>query len=145
MKDEASLIDTNIIVHGYVLLRAGKHRIARNIIEEIWKKGNGITALQNLCEFFSVVTKQVENPMPLELARKIIEQILTSPKWQIIDRDEKAVLKAMDLVEKSRVPFWDALIAASMLENGIKNIFTENEKDFKRVPGIRVINPFKEI
>lgn len=44
-----------------------------------------------------------------------------------------------------KVPFWDALIAACMLENGIKIIVTENEKYFRRVAGIRVINPFKEI
>jgi hypothetical protein len=30
-----------------------------------------------------------------------------------------------------------------MVENEIKTIVTENEKDFKRVPGIRIFNPFK--
>jgi predicted nucleic acid-binding protein len=37
----------------------------------------------------------------------------------------------------------DALIAACMLENGIEIIVTENERDFKRIPGITVINPFR--
>jgi hypothetical protein len=30
-----------------------------------------------------------------------------------------------------------------MKENGIDTIITENEKDFKKIPGIKVINPFK--
>ena len=49
----------------------------------------------------------------------------------------------MALVRERRVPFWDALIAASMLDAGISSIVTENERDFRRVPGINVINPFR--
>jgi len=51
----------------------------------------------------------------------------------------------MDLVRLHRVPFWDALIAACMLENGISTIVTENEADFKRIPGITTSNPFKTV
>jgi predicted nucleic acid-binding protein len=32
-----------------------------------------------------------------------------------------------------------------MKENGVYIIFTENEKDFKKIKGIKVINPFKSI
>ena len=35
------------------------------------------------------------------------------------------------------------LIAACMLEHAILTIVTENERDFRRIPGITVINPFK--
>ena len=47
------------------------------------------------------------------------------------------------MVRVYRATFWDALIAACMLEKGIKTIVTENERDFKRIPGITIINPFK--
>jgi len=30
-----------------------------------------------------------------------------------------------------------------MLEHGIGSIVTENERDFKKIPGMTVINPFK--
>jgi predicted nucleic acid-binding protein len=106
MKDEKKLVDTNILVHGYVLINARKYQSARDFIENIWRKGNGITTLQNLCEFFSVVTKHIENPMPIERAREIVEQILISPKWQVIDRDEKTFLKAIELVKDFKIPFW---------------------------------------
>ncbi len=36
--------------------------------------------------------------------------------------------------------FWDSLLAATMKENNIFNIYTENIKDFK-VPWINAINP----
>jgi predicted nucleic acid-binding protein len=40
--------------------------------------------------------------------------------------------------------FWDALIVATMEENSIDTIITENEKDFKKVKWIKTINPFKK-
>jgi predicted nucleic acid-binding protein len=49
----------------------------------------------------------------------------------------------MEIVESVRAPFWGALIAACMLEHGIEIIVTENEKDFKKIPGITIVNPFK--
>jgi len=143
MKGEKKLVDTNILVHGYVLISAKKHRVAKDLIEDIWKKGSGITTLQNLCGFFLVITKRIERPMAMERAKEIAKQILTSQKWQVIDRDEKTFLKAMELVKDTKVPFWDALIAVCMIENDVEVIVTENEKDFKRISGIRVINPFK--
>jgi predicted nucleic acid-binding protein len=49
----------------------------------------------------------------------------------------------MEIADNVRAPFWDALFAACMLERGIEVIVTENEKDFKNIPGITVVNPFK--
>jgi predicted nucleic acid-binding protein len=43
-----------------------------------------------------------------------------------------------------KIPFWDALIVATMEENSIDTIITENEKDFKKVKWIKTINPFKK-
>lgn len=37
--------------------------------------------------------------------------------------------------------FWDVMLAAAMLENGVNKIYTENTKDFK-IPGIKAVNPF---
>jgi predicted nucleic acid-binding protein len=52
-------------------------------------------------------------------------------------------VRAIELEKLHRVPFWDALIAACMQEHGIQTIVTENERDFRRIAGINVINPFK--
>jgi predicted nucleic acid-binding protein len=37
---------------------------------------------------------------------------------------------------------WDAAIAATMKENDIFEIVTENVKDFKKIPQLKVSNPF---
>jgi predicted nucleic acid-binding protein len=102
-----------------------------------------LTTLQNLCEFFFVVTEKVERPLVLKRAERIIQAILTVPRWQVLDRGEATVLRAIELVRNKRVPFWDALIAATMLENRVDTILTENTRDFRKVSGVRAINPFR--
>jgi predicted nucleic acid-binding protein len=81
--------------------------------------------------------------MPVDRAGEIVREILDSPKWRVLDRRNETVTRAIGLVKCQRVPFWDALIAACMLEHGVRTIVTENERDFKRIPGITVVNPFK--
>lgn len=144
MSEESKLIDTNVLVYAYDISEKTKRRIARTLLDEIWDQGSGAVTLQNLAEFFVVVTRKVENPISVASARTIIADILRSRHWLVIDRRAETLLKATELVEHNEAPFWDALIAACMLEHGIHTIVTENERDFKKIPGITVINPFKK-
>jgi predicted nucleic acid-binding protein len=144
MTDGERLIDTNVLVHAYIRLDEQKQLSANAIVMPLWEVGGGITTVQNVCEFFFVATKKVARPMPIGQAENIVREILASRKWRVLDRREDTILHAMLLVHERRAPFWDALIAACMLENGIEIILTENERDFKRIPGISVLNPFKK-
>ncbi len=137
------LIDTNVLVHAYVFLDTKKHASARETLLPIWNEGGGFTTVQNLCEFFVVVTKKIERPMPVDQAGSIVREILSSVKWRVLDRREGTVVQAIDFVKLHRLSLWDALIAACMLEHGVHTVVTENERDFRKVPGIGVINPFK--
>jgi predicted nucleic acid-binding protein len=142
MTGEFRLIDTNVLVHAYTVSIEKKHRLALPLVERIWEGEDAATTLQNLCEFFSVVTRKVSKPISVTAAEATVDAILVSSRWKVIDRKPETVRKAIELVKVNRVPFWDALIAASMLEHGINTIVTENEGDFKRVRGITVVNPF---
>ena len=137
------LIDTNVLVHAYVFLDTSKQAVARGVVLPIWQKGGGLTTLQNLCEFFIVVTRKIKQPMPVNKAGTIVREILFSPRWHVLDRRKETLLQAVELVKRHRMPFWDALIAACMLEHEVHTIVTENAPDFMKVPGIKVVNPFK--
>jgi predicted nucleic acid-binding protein len=132
MTDGERLIDTNVLVHAYVLLAPKKQPSARDIVMPIWQRGGGLTTVQNLCEFFFVVTRKVKQPMRPDLAGGIVRQFFRSPSWRVLDRDEETIARAVELVKQHHVPFWDALIAACMLENGIHTIVTEFAQPVKR-------------
>lgn len=136
------LIDTNILVYAYDTSEGGKHDISKKLLIQIWENGGGVVCLQNLMEFFFVITKKVENPINVTEAVTIIEGFLKSKSWKIIDRDADTFLNALDLVSKHGIHLWDALIAACMKENEIVEIVTEDKKDFKNIPGITATVPF---
>ncbi|MBM2833515.1 MAG: PilT protein domain protein [Candidatus Brocadiaceae bacterium] len=136
------LIDTNILVYAYDTSEGRKHEVSRELLKQIWEEGGGVVCLQNLMEFFVVITRKVENPIDADEAKTIVEDFLKSEKWEIIDRDEDTFLKAIDIVSKYEIHIWDALIATCMRENEVTEIVTENKNDFKKIPGIKVTVPF---
>ena len=143
MPGDNRLFDTNILVHAYTVSGERKHRAAVALVEPIWGGQQATTTLQNLCEFFVVVTRKVAKPLSPAEAQVIVEGVLAASPWRVIDRGPGTVRKAIGLVKAYRASFWDALIAACMLEHGVPTIVTENEADFRKIPGITVLNPFK--
>ena len=77
------------------------------------------------------------------MAAKIIRKYVMSDKWKKVDYTNLTTLKAALSSSYFNTPFWDTLIAETMRENGMIEILTENEKDFKAIPGIKAVNPFK--
>ncbi len=143
MNAERALVDSNVLVHAYTVSDDRKHEIALASVMRVWEGEEAVTTLQVLCEFFFVVTRKVTKPISAVVAESIVSGIIAGSQWRVIDRGPMTVLKAIELVKLYRAPFWDALIAACMLEYGIGTIVTENERDFRKIPGLKVINPFK--
>src|SRR3990170_5942715 len=98
------LIDTNILVYAYDTSEGEKHEISRDLLKQIWKEGGGVVCLQNLMEFFVVITKKVENPIDVTEAKTIVEDFLKSDNWKIIDRDVDTFLSAIDIVSEYGIP-----------------------------------------
>ena len=109
---EDRLLDTNILVYAYDASEKRRREIAKGLVHDVWSAGGGVVTLQNLSEFFFAVTRKVQKPVPIVDAKTIVCDILRSSRWVVIDRNAATVVKAMDIVETTRAPFWDALIGA---------------------------------
>ena len=136
------LIDTNILVYAYDTSEGAKHDFAKNIVKQIWQDNGGVVCVQNLMEFFVVITKKVTSPISVSDAKIIIDDMVRSDSWRVIDRDINTFLKAIDIVSQYSVHLWDATIIACMKESDVTHIVTENASDFEGIPGIHVIFPF---
>ena len=110
MNDELALIDSNLLSYVFDRSEPEKRRICKELVADCWKgKLKYAVSVQNLSEFYVVVTRKIEHPIPEAVAKRFIH-------------------------------YWDALIAATMKENKIFCIYTENG-DFKSIPWLKVINP----
>ena len=143
MKDEIFLIDTNILVYSYDASEPEKQNICSALIKKCWMQETSYAiALQNLSEFYVVVTKKIEHPVSKDIAKKIITDIIEFDNWQVLGTNETSVTTAIDLSIKYQIHYWDALLCAAMKQNEITNVFTENTRDFGKIPWIKAVNPF---
>ncbi len=138
------LIDTNIIAYAYDLSEPLKREKCLSLIEEIFSgEKEAFITNQILGELFVTLTKNFKRPMEKEDAQIIISSIIKSNNWIKINYNHNTIERAIILSREYSLPFWDSLISATMIENNITVIYTENEKDFNKIQGIKVINPLQ--
>ena len=138
------LIDSNILIYAYDRSEKTKNKIAAKLIKQCFERKTKYNlSVQNLSEFFVVVTKKIDMLLSKRDALEIINEIVEFDTWTILSIKPSSIILAIKISEEYNMSYWDSLLAATMKENGITTIYTENEKDFK-IPWIKVINPFKK-
>ncbi len=136
--------DTNILVYAYDTDEGDKQRLCAGLIKEVFARSSvGAISNQILGELFYTLTEKVNPAISRNTALKILGGYVKSDGWIKVDYDSSTVLKACASVEAFGSSFWDTVIAETMKENGIAEILTENTKDFEKIPGIKVTNPFR--
>lgn len=136
------LLDSNILIYNYDDADPKKHTAAKHLIDGCWDgKEKFAISTQNLSEFFSVTT--TKKFLAKKDAIRIISDIIEFPGWTKLEFSPRTVLEAAKISDEHDMSYWDSLLAATMKQNGIFNLYTENVKDFK-VPWLSVVNPFIE-
>ena len=138
-KEEVFLVDTNIIIYAYERKNSLRKKKSLEILEKCYKNEIVLAVSnQNLAEFSVVSLKKLK--LDANIVKDIIKDISNFENFKKVNYKRKTILSAIDILEKYKMSFWDSLIAATMIENGILNIYTENSKDFK-IPSLNVVNP----
>lgn len=139
MKDE-SFYDTNILIYAYDLNEPRKRKLCKQIVKDVFSgRDVGVVSGQILVELYNSLTRKLA--VPEDSARKIVESFILSENWLKINDNENTIKAALKSSFAFKSPFLDTLIAETMKEHGLNTIITENEKDFIKIPGIKVINP----
>lgn len=140
------LIDSNILIYSCDTSNEKKHKIAETLLENCFERGQTyVVSTQNLAEFFSVIKNKLKDKKSSDDAKALITCILEFRPFKKLSYNEQTISSAIKICEDVNTSFWDALIAATMLEYGITHIYTENTKDFKKISGIVAVNPFKNM
>ncbi|MBI2499408.1 PIN domain-containing protein [Candidatus Woesearchaeota archaeon] len=139
-----SLIDSNILIYAYDKSETIKNAIAEKILEDIFtNKKNAAVSTQNLSEFFVNITNKIEKPISIIEAYYVIQEIISMSNVKTLIIEKQTIPNAIDISSEFNTSYWDSLIVSVMQENNIHTIITENEQDFKKIPWLEVINPFK--
>lgn len=136
---EWQFVDTNILVYAHDASAGKKHVRAKSLINDLWTSGRGCLSTQVLQEFYVIVVQKVARPMQPEMAAKIISDL---SQWRLHVTDVDDILEAVDIHQRNRLSFWDALIICSANKLGCVVLLTEDLSSGQFYEGIKALNPF---
>ena len=145
--DNRVLVDTNVLVYAAdtnsPFHDASKQLRDRGFRGEI----RLVVTPQILMEFFAVVTspRRVTLSRSSEEACEEVEKYVRADHIQKIYPDSAALERTLGLLKRysqvTRQDIFDLFLAATMLANGITQIYTYNQEHFTRFEGIEVLTP----
>lgn len=141
------LLDTNILVFAHNK-KSPYYSHANQLVKDAFQlKFQACIAQQNLLEFFSVITdpRRVEKPLLPQIALQWTDAYLRSTKITKIYPSSETLSNTIALVKEqnlSKSKIFDCYLAATMQENGITTIYTNNTSHFQKYSEIKAVNPF---
>ena len=137
---ELSLVDANVLV--YAATPAAPQYLASRAVLEV--ATSLCVSPQVFAEFYSVVTnsRRVTAPFSPAEARAFIDAIL--PRFEVAPMLGAVVTRWAELAETHRVrvaDIFDLQLVATMLENGVRRIYTYNRSDFQLFNELEIVTP----
>ena len=137
--DSLQFVDTNVLVYAHDRTAGSKHDSARQLVHELWRSRRGVVSTQVLQEFYVTVRKKVAVPLSREEARELIVDFRS---WRVVVNDEHSILDAIELEERFRISFWDALIVQAAITSGADVLYSEDLNAGQTYGTVTVVNPF---
>ena len=136
---DKTFIDTNILVYAHDATAGFKHKVSKKIIEETWDNKTGCISIQVLQEFYVTVTQKVPRPMEKSTALEIIQGL---QYWKIHEPKTDDVYRAIEIQQRYKTSFWDAMILQSARFLECKEIWTEDLNPGQLYNNVLIVNPF---
>ena len=135
---DKTFIDTNVLIYAHDIDANAKHKIAKEVLQELWSERTGVLSAQVLQEFYVNVTRKIPSPLSRDLARLVVSSYAI---W-CLETTPTEILATFRIEDESRIGFWDALIVSSAAKSGANRILSEDLNAGQRIAGILVVNPF---
>ena len=136
------LLDSNILIYS---LNKGSNYYTK-AVNILGSRKNFCIAEQNIIEAYRVITSNKQFADKVYTPSKAWKQLgIIVDNVPMIFKSERTLGLLQDLVLKYKLvsyQIYDAALVALMIENGVNEIYTNNDKDFKKFKEIKVINPF---
>lgn len=131
-------VDTNILVYAHDSAAGPKHERARRLIEDLWRDRSGVVSTQVLQELYVNVRRKARRPLPIEEARRLIADYL---RWEVVVNGGDSILEAIDIEQRFRLSFWDALIVQAAASSRAETVYSEDMAHGQAYGPVRIVNP----
>jgi predicted nucleic acid-binding protein len=134
-------VDTNILMYAHDASAGAKHERAKAVVEELWRTRSGVVSTQVLQELCVNLRRKAGRPLKLKATRDLIADYLA---WQVVVNTGESTLAALDLEERYRISFWDALVVHAAQAAGAEVLYSEDLTDGQEFGAVRVVNPLAQ-
>lgn len=135
----STFFDTNILVYQFDQDAPEKRARARALFEQHVREGSLLLSVQVLQELYVTLTRNLAVPLPEQDAREVIAALVELP---LVQNDATMTLAAIDLSQRGKLSFWDALIIEAARRGGATVLLSEDLQHGQDIEGVRVENPF---
>ena len=135
-----AFFDANVLAYGFDKSAPEKREIAQELIREWLPSRKMVISTQVLQELFIVLTRGLKPSLPTEKARKVIEDF---SKIEVHLVEPEIILRAIDVSQKHKISFWDALIVSAASKARCRVLFTEDLNHGQKIEGVKIVNPFQ--
>jgi len=135
-------VDTNVLVYAHDASSGVKHRVAMQLVANLWASRAGVLSTQVLQEFCINVCRKAARPRSIEEMQLLVRDYMS---WNIVINDSGSILRALAFEERYQVSFWDALILQAADIAGVDTLLSEDLAAGQRYGAFRVENPFASL
>ena len=131
-------IDTNVLVYRFDGSDPLKQATAAALLAD--DELDLVISTQVLSEFFAIVTRKLNPPMPIDDAITAVENL---SELEVLPVTRNLVLDATRTARDHQLSYWDALIVESASRAGAAELITEDLADGSNLRGVTIRNPFR--
>lgn len=131
--------DTNVLVYTVDASDAHRRERALDCLAEAARDTTIVLSTQVLQEFYAIVTRKLQPPLPPTEAAAQIRRLCT---FQVMGSSARSVQAAIALAHKHQLQWWDALILEAALRADADVLLSENGQAGRQFGQLVVKNPF---
>ena len=134
-------LDTNIFVYALQPEFPSKRQIAINLISKALDNGSGVVSYQVVQEFFSLALRKFPKPMSGFEAEQFLST--TFRPLLAVHSSPALFIAALQLHERHRLSWYDAVIVAAAKEARCSILYTEDMQHNRGFEDLKIENPFR--
>lgn len=131
-------VDTNILVYAHDFSAGVKHRRAQLLMEQLWESGHGVLSTQVLQELCVSLRRKISHPLPIDELRLLIQDYSS---WEVVTNTSESIIRALEIENRYRTSFWDALILVAAESCGASTLYSEDLAIGQRYGQVQIVNP----
>ena len=130
-------VDTNILIYARDPRDPAKQTIAASLLSSLT---DGALLWQVACEYIAASRKL--EPFGYDRTQALADVADMREAWEIILPTWSVMDRAMRLLTRYQLSFWDALIISACLEAGVTRLYSEDFDASAQAEGLEIVNPF---